>query len=98
MKDGLVPPKVAEERKQLILETQRKISLKRNKALIGKDIRVLLEQREDDKNWIARSVADAPEVDNVLYVSVKNKRSEDPRFTNVRITNAGEYECEAKEI
>ncbi|MBO7092272.1 MAG: hypothetical protein J6W23_10835, partial [Victivallales bacterium] len=65
---------------------------------IGKDIRVLLEQREDDKNWIARSVADAPEVDNVLYVSVKNKRSEDPRFTNVRITNTGEYECEAKEI
>ena len=98
MKDGLVPPKVAEERKQLILEAQRKISLKHNKALIGKDFRVLLEQREDEKCWIARSVADAPDVDDIIHVSVKNKRSDAPRFTNVRITNAGEYECEAKEI
>ena len=98
MKDGLVPPKVAEERKQLILEAQRKISFKHNKALIGKDFRVLLEQREDEKCWIARSVADAPDVDDIIHVSVKNKRSEAPRFTNVHITNAGEYECEAKEI
>ena len=65
---------------------------------IGKDFRVLLEQREDEKCWIARSVADAPDVDDIIHVSVKNKRSEAPRFTNVHITNAGEYECEAKEI
>jgi ribosomal protein S12 methylthiotransferase len=98
MKDGLVSPKIAEERKQLILEAQRKISLKHNKAFIGKDIRVLLEQRETDRGWLARSTADAPDVDDVIHVSVKNKRSNAPRFTNVHITNATEYECEGKEI
>ena len=98
MKDGLVPPKVAEERKRLILETQRKLSLERNKSLIGKEFRVLLEQRESERIWIARSVADAPDVDNVIYVSARDKRYMCPRFTNVRITHASEYECEAKEI
>ena len=98
MKDGLVPPKVAEERRRLILETQRQISLERNKSLIGKEIRVLLEQRESERIWIARSMADAPDVDNVIYVSARDKRYMFPRFTNVRITRAGEYECDAKEI
>ena len=98
MKDGLVPPKVAEERRRLILETQRQISFERNKSLIGKEIRVLLEQRESERIWIARSMADAPDVDNVIYVSARDKRYMFPRFTNVRITRAGEYECDAKEI
>lgn len=98
MKDGLVPPKIAEKRKQLILEAQRDISLKRNKSLIGKDIRVLLEQQEAAGSWLARSVADAPDVDDVIHVSVKNRKSAKPRFTTVRITDATDYECDAKEI
>ena len=98
MKDGLVPPKIAEKRKQLILETQRGISFKRNNALIGKDIRVLLEQEEAAGQWLARSVADAPDVDDVIHVFVKNRKSDRPRFTTVRITNASDYECEGKEV
>ena len=98
MKDGLVPPEIAEKRKQLILETQRGISLKRNNTLIGKEIRVLLEQQESAANWLARSVADAPDVDDVIHVSVKNRKSARPHFTTVRITNAGDYECEGKEV
>ena len=98
MKDGLVQPKIAEKRKQLILEAQRDISLKRNKSLIGKDIRVLLEQQEAAGSWLARSVADAPDVDDVIHVSVKNRKSAKPRFTTVRVTDATDYECDAKEI
>ena len=98
MKDGLVPPEIAEKRKQLILETQRGISLKPNTTLIGKEMRVLLEQQESAANWLARSVADAPDVDDVIHVSVKNRKSARPRFTTVRITNAGDYECEGKEV
>ena len=98
MKDGLVPPEIAEKRKQLILETQRDITLKRNNALIGKDIRVLLEQQEAAGQWLARSVADAPDVDDVIHVSVKSRKSARPRFTTVRITNASDYECEGKEV
>ena len=98
MKDGLVPPEIAEKRKQLILETQRGISLKRNNTLIGKDIRVLLEQQESAAGWLARSVADAPDVDNVIHVSVKNRKSAKPRFATVCVTDAGDYECKGKEI
>ena len=98
MKDGLVPPKVAEKRKELILKAQQEISSERNRSLVGQELRVLLEQRESNKIWIARSTADAPDVDDLIHVTVKNGRLSKPRFTTVRIIRAAQYECEAIEI
>jgi len=98
MKDGLVPPKVAEKRKEIILKAQQEISSERNRSLVGQELRVLLEQRESNKIWIARSTADAPDVDDLIHVTVKNGRLSKPRFTTVRIIRAAQYECEAIEI
>ena len=98
MKDGLVPHDMAEKRRKQILETQRKISADINNSLVGKDLRVLLEQRESGKSWIARSAADAPDVDDVIHVTTRDSRCKSPHFANVRIIKADAYECEATEI
>ncbi|MBR6058366.1 MAG: 30S ribosomal protein S12 methylthiotransferase RimO [Victivallales bacterium] len=98
MKEGLVPHAVAEKRKKQILEAQQEISIGLNNSLVGKDLHVLLEQQESGKSWIARSTADAPDVDDVIHVTVKDARRKSPRFANVRIVKADAYECEANEI
>ena len=98
MKEGCVPMKIAEKRKKLLLEAQCEISREHNNALLGKEMRVLLEQRESGRIWLARGTGDAPDVDDVIHVTVKDGRQGKPRFANVRIKSANEYECEADEI
>jgi len=62
-----VSPQEKEERLGRLMELQESISLKRNQALIGKKLDVLVEG-EGDGISVARSYRDAPEIDGLVIV------------------------------
>lgn len=85
-----IPAEVKEARRARIMEAQRQISYDANQSRIGKTLRVLIEE-EVSGEWRGRSEADAPEVDNEVYV-----RSDAPLtvgdFVNVEIEDAAEFD------
>ena len=97
LQEGRVPKEVAEERRRQLLELQKEISHKRNQAWVGKSMRVLIEERLKKGVWLARSVADAPEVDPTVTIHVGSDRLLQPNhFAQVRVTHAGEYDLTAQ--
>ena len=89
-----VPDEVREERRGRVMELQETISRQRLQAKVGKTLRVLIDQ-VDRNGATARSAADAPEIDGVVYV----KRPYDPavilkagEFIDVKITTADAHD------
>jgi ribosomal protein S12 methylthiotransferase len=62
-----VPRVEKERRRDAIMEVQQDISLRRNEALVGSRVRVLID-RVDDRRYVGRTEHDAPEIDNEVYV------------------------------
>jgi len=62
-----VPEDLKEERLERFMETQAAISAARLDAKIGREIEVIVDE-EDEIGAIARSHADAPEIDGVVYL------------------------------
>ena len=71
---------------------QQQISLENNRNLIGKSLKVLVEDDYDEKYFIGRSEFDAPEIDNCVYVE-KNNRIKMGDIVMVEIFDAEEYGC-----
>jgi ribosomal protein S12 methylthiotransferase len=89
-----VPDEVREERRGRVMQLQETISRERLQAKVGKTLRVLIDQ-VDHNGATARSAADAPEIDGVVYV----KRPYDPsatlkvgEFIDVKITTADAHD------
>lgn len=85
-----IPTDVKQERMQRIMEIQRDISLAKNLQKVGSTQRVLIEELVDEE-YRGRTEADAPEVDNDVYV-----RSAQPlqpgSFVDVVIDDAAEFD------
>jgi len=64
---GQIPEDVKAERRSLFMKTQAKVSARRLKAKVGKRMRVLVDSVAGGKA-LARSSADAPEIDGVVHV------------------------------
>ena len=91
---GHVPEEVKEERRARFMAVQEKISAARLTRKIGKRMTVLVD--EIQKNTaIARSTADAPEIDGVVYV--KNAKNVKPgEFIEVEITGSDPHDLQAR--
>jgi ribosomal protein S12 methylthiotransferase len=71
-----VPPAVAEERRAAVMELQQGISLRKNRALVGRTLQVLIEavgEAEDEAGAtepvsVGRARRHAPEVDGLVFV------------------------------
>jgi ribosomal protein S12 methylthiotransferase len=63
-----VPAELREERRARLMAVQEKISRKRLKRRIGKTLKVLVDT-VDKKGAVARSGADAPEIDGVVFIA-----------------------------
>jgi ribosomal protein S12 methylthiotransferase len=93
-----VPEEVREERRARVMALQEGISKKRLQAKIGKTMRVLIDA-VDASGGVARSVADAPEIDGVVYVKppyephLKLKIGE---FVDVKVTAADAHDLWAE--
>ncbi|MER0202287.1 MAG: 30S ribosomal protein S12 methylthiotransferase RimO [Nitrosomonas sp.] len=62
-----VPEEIKEDRRRRFMELQEEISSQRLAAKVGKTMTVMIDQVTDD-GVIARSSADAPEIDGLVYV------------------------------
>uniref|UniRef100_UPI0035135630 30S ribosomal protein S12 methylthiotransferase RimO n=1 Tax=Limnobacter sp. TaxID=2003368 RepID=UPI0035135630 len=62
-----VPEEVKEERRARLMELQESISLRRNQAKLGRTMQVIVDET-DEEGIVARSQADAPEIDGNVFV------------------------------
>ena len=89
-----IPPEVQQERLARLMLLQEEISAERLKRKIGKTITVLVDE-VDEEGAIARSSADAPEIDGLVYIENGQQLSVGD-FVDVKITDSDEHDLWAK--
>jgi ribosomal protein S12 methylthiotransferase len=93
LRQTAVPDEVKRERRERFMELSADISAQRLAGKVGREMRVLVDRIEGNVA-IARSSADAPEIDGTVRIAKgKNLRVGD--FADVRITRSGAYDLEA---
>lgn len=91
---GAVPETVKAERQAEFMAVQADISARRLAAKVGREMTVLVDGRDDAGRLIARSAADAPEIDGVVIVADAHD-AVSGEFLAVRITGADEHDLYA---
>jgi ribosomal protein S12 methylthiotransferase len=91
---GALPDEVREERCRRLMEVQEDISAELLAAKIGRDITVLVDA-VDDEGTIARSSADAPEIDGLVFVN-DYFDCEPGDLIRVTVTDADEHDLYAE--
>lgn len=89
-----VPEEVKEERRARLMELQEKISLSRNEAKLGKLMQVLVDET-DEEGIVARSKADAPEIDGNVFIPMPEDKARQPKpgdLINVLIDDCDEHD------
>jgi ribosomal protein S12 methylthiotransferase len=87
-----VQDRIKLRRSRQIMSLQKRISLKKQKALIGSRVQVLVERPggSPDLLWEGRTQGQAPEVDGVTFLTKGRAHAGD--MVNVRILDAGPYD------
>lgn len=87
-----IEEEIKQKRRDEIMELQQRISYEKNKALVGKTIKVLVEgYLYEEEIYVGRSEKDAPKVDGcVFFTSEEEVISGD--FVSVKLTKASEYD------
>jgi len=93
---GAVAPEVMDERYARFMEKSALISEARMAAKVGREMTVLVDH-VDGAKAVARTTADAPEIDGVVNVK-KAKGLRAGEFARVRITGAGTYDLAAEPV
>jgi len=91
---GHVPPELAEERRGRFMQAQAAVSRTRLARFQGQQLRVLVDAVEQS-GAVARSYADAPEIDGVVRIAEAGKLKPG-QFANVRVTGTDDYDLEAE--
>jgi ribosomal protein S12 methylthiotransferase len=86
-----VPKSLKEKRRDILMQIQKEISLKKNSEFVGKKLKVLVEAVEGDF-YIGRSYRDAPEVDGEVLIQKKNGNLKTGEFYDVLINDFNEYD------
>jgi ribosomal protein S12 methylthiotransferase len=88
-----VPEELKEDRLERFMEVQAGISAAKLQDKIGRTLTVLVDE-VDAGGAIARSMADAPEIDGVVRIA-DGASLKPGQFVDVRVTGAGEHDLEA---
>lgn len=91
---------LAEERRGILMQEQKKIVKKKADSLVGRETEVLLERVAGEKKkfntWLARSPRQAPEVDGITIVEKVSKSLKPGSFIKVRYTGHDDYDMIAE--
>lgn len=93
---GQLPEHIKQERYDEFMLAQQAVSQQRLQQRIGSEQIVLVED-QDEQGYIARSYADAPDIDGLTYID-NNKRLTVGDFARVTITDADAYDCFASAL
>jgi ribosomal protein S12 methylthiotransferase len=91
---GPVPEDVKQERRARLMTLQEEISAQRLQRRVGRTLAVLVDEITAD-DAIARSSADAPEIDGVVHVA-PDPGLKAGEFATVRVTRAGTHDLWAE--
>ena len=89
-----VPAALREERRERFMLAQAQISAARLKAKVGRTLRVLIDETGRRGGALARSAADAPEIDGVVRIrdSAKHKHLKPGEFADVLIEKSDAHD------
>jgi ribosomal protein S12 methylthiotransferase len=90
-----VPDEVKEQRRARFMAVQAKISTERLRQKVGTMQTVLIDALSDAGGALARSTADAPEIDGVVHVA-RSRKLAIGEFAQVRITRSDEHDLYGK--
>jgi len=93
--DAKVDARTIYNRKRHLMSLQRKISRAKNRTLVGREFRVLVEGPTEDSElvWEARLSTQAPDIDGVCYISDPGESPlRSGAFRTMRIVEAHDYE------
>lgn len=85
-----VDDETKQERYDHFMQHQLFISRERLRQKVGQQLTVLVEDEYED-GWMARSYADAPEIDGVVFIETSDELSAG-EFIEVRITDSDDYD------
>ncbi|MCZ6578995.1 MAG: 30S ribosomal protein S12 methylthiotransferase RimO [Gammaproteobacteria bacterium] len=88
---GQVRQEIKQQRYDLFMQKQQAISMQKIQQRVGQSLQVLVERKSDD-GYAARSYADAPEIDGLVYINT-DKNLNPGEFYQVKITDSDEYDC-----
>jgi ribosomal protein S12 methylthiotransferase len=93
--DGEVPKATAKKRRTALMRLQRQISKAQQKAMVGRDIDVLVEGVSDESEYLlqGRWYGQAPEIDGVVYLTDGEARPGD--IVRARVTSYADYDLAA---
>ena len=89
--DDNIPQEVKQERLDRLMALQQKISDAHNRSMIGKEVKVLVEEFTEDGRYAGRTQWDSPDVDcQVIFDS--EEPVEPGEFVRVKITDSDEFD------
>jgi ribosomal protein S12 methylthiotransferase len=95
-----LPAREIERRRRHLMSIQRRISKRRNKALVGREFELLLEGPSDETDLLleGRTARHAPEIDGKVLVNDAGDQGElqPGRFYRCQITEAHDYDLVAR--
>jgi ribosomal protein S12 methylthiotransferase len=93
---GHVPDPVKEARRARFMAVQERISAERLKRKVGQELTVLVDE-VTERGAIARSAADAPEIDGVVHVE-RSRKLKIGEFAQVRVTRSDTHDLFANAV
>ena len=91
-----VPDEIKQDRWERFMETQQRISANKMQTKVGQVMQVLVDEI-DDQGAVARSMADAPEIDGMVFIA-DGFHLQPGQFVQVKIVAADEYDLWAEPI
>ncbi len=93
-----LPEDVKQARRDRLMAIQQEIAFDWNAAQVGRETEVIIDAPDPEvpNHWVARSPADAPEIDGLVRVKGKNLRPGD--LVRVKVTAADGYDLVARAL
>ncbi len=93
--DQQVPRRLRKSRYDRLMTMQQQVSLEMNRDMVGREIKVLVEQQIEDDQYVGRSEFDAPDVDGAVAIhSVEDLKP--GQFATVKVVGADYYDLVAE--
>jgi len=90
-----ISDEVKQQRVAELMEVQQQVSFEKNQLKVGKTFKTIIDREEADY-YIGRTEFDAPEVDNEVLISKKNRKLKVGEFYNFKIASASEFDLYAE--
>jgi ribosomal protein S12 methylthiotransferase len=96
--DGALPEEVKQERRNRLMEVQQRVAFAWSRQQVGRELEVIVDGPDPEvpNHLLARSHADAPDIDGVVRVKGKGLRPGD--LARVKVTGADGYDLVARAL